>query len=321
MNEPPKQSDETIRVTVLKPGRADACLAEALETLSRSRLKKLMEDGLVVQNGKPVRPSQKLLAGQVVEVTVPPPEPDRALPEEIPLEIIYEDQWLAAVAKPSGLVVHPAPGHSGGTLVNALLHHLKGLSGIGGVSRPGIVHRLDKDTSGILLVAKDDATHQGLQKLFRDRKLEKIYMAVALGRLSGKGEITTPIGRHPTDRKKFASPAPGGRAAATRWEAVKELRGATLLKVWIETGRTHQIRVHLASIGHPVAGDQLYGGNRAAGLMDSEARRTLMKLDSQALHAKSLRFSHPVTGEELFLTAPEPESFLQLVSSLENTPR
>ncbi len=304
-------------------GRIDRFLAEVSEGISRSRIRQLIDGELVTVAGNPVRPSRKVATGETVRVEVPPPVPSVALAEELELEIIYEDKWLAAVAKPKGMVVHPAPGHSSGTLVNALLARLEGLSGIGGVMRPGIVHRLDKDTSGVVLVAKDDVTHRGLQALFKERRIDKTYLALVVGSMTGEGEIDTPIGRHPTDRKKMAAGVErGGRPALTRWSALASLEGCTLLQVKIETGRTHQIRAHFTSVGHPVVGDPLYGGiSRARGIMDKRVRLILTGETSQALHAWKLGFAHPATGEAMQLEAPVPAEMVELIRSLGGDPK
>lgn len=307
---------KTQKHTVLEGGeRLDQYLGRVVEGHSRSYLKRLIDENLVTVGGKPAKASRKVAAGEEVVITLPDPVASQAAPEEIPLEIIHEDRWLLAVAKPAGLVVHPAPGHPGGTLVNALLHHISDLSGIGGVLRPGIVHRLDKDTSGVLLIAKDDQTHRSLQRLFKERRLEKTYLALVVGKMSGEGVIDTNIGRHRTNRKKFAAVREGGRTALTRWKALEALSGATLLEVRIETGRTHQIRVHLASVGHPVVNDPLYGGAVLAGRGKAAAAR----LKGQALHAACLVLDHPATGERLNLTAAPPEDFQALAQALRGT--
>jgi 23S rRNA pseudouridine1911/1915/1917 synthase len=312
--------DSTLKEYTAEAGRerVDSYLARVEPELSRSRLKKLIESGLVTVDGKPVRASRKLAEGELVRVEVPAPEVAEALPEDIPLEILFEDQYLIAVSKPRGMVVHPAPGHSSGTLVNALLGHVTDLSGIGGVLRPGIVHRLDKDTSGVILVAKDDRTHQELQALFKMRQMNKTYLAVVLGKMVGEGTVDLPIGRHPTDRKKMAAgDVNHSRTAVSHWRALAELQGAALVEVEIETGRTHQIRVHLASMGNPVAGDPLYGGQkRAKGIADHRSRKILTKAPPQALHAWKLNFIHPHTGEELNLKAPLPEEMEALIVKL-----
>ena len=318
MNEGSRPTVE-VRELVAPPeaGRIDVYLARCDSGLSRSRVQKLIEDGQVTVDGRPVKPSAKLKGGERIRVEVPPPADPSAEPEDLPLELVYEDQWLAVVSKPAGLVVHPAPGHPSGTLVNALLHRCRDLSGVGGVLRPGIVHRLDKDTSGLLVVAKDDRTHRALQDQFQGRDVQKIYLAVVLGRLEGEGVVDRPIGRHPVDRKRMAVGAPRSRAALTRWRAVQRLRGTTLLEVRIETGRTHQIRVHLASLGHPVVGDPVYGGTRQArGVADTHVRRRLAEEKGQALHAWRLGFRHPHTGEDLSFAAPPPDSLVRLICDL-----
>ncbi len=298
-------------------GRLDGYLVRAGVPLSRSRLQALIADGRVTVDGQAVRPSHCLRGGETVRVWVPAPREDVARPEDLPLDLVYEDRWLAVVAKPQGLVVHPAPGHPSGTLVNALLHRCADLSGVGGVLRPGIVHRLDRDTSGLLVVAKDDATHRALQAQFQGRSVEKTYLAVVLGRLAGEGVVDRPVGRHPTERKKMAVDAPRGRPALTRWRALQPLTEATLVTCRIETGRTHQIRVHLASLGHPVAGDPVYGGvSRARGVRDPRARAALGRLDGQALHAWRLGFRHPATGATLAFEAPPPATLADLIGAL-----
>jgi len=309
---------KSLRLTATEDAdRVDRYLARAMPEWSRSFIRKLIDEGLVRFEGSPVKPSRRVAAGESFAVEVPAPAPAEALPEGIALDILFEDEWLIAVAKPRGLVVHPAPGHPGGTLVNALLAHAGDLSGVGGVLRPGIVHRIDKDTSGVLVVAKEDRTHRELQALFKERTVEKTYLAVVVGKMEGEGVVSKTVGRHPTDRKKMAVDVPRGRPALTRWRAVAPLTGATLLEVGIETGRTHQIRVHLASLGHPVAGDPLYGGAaRARGVADPVARRRLGREKTQALHAWKLAFDHPRTGERLCLVAPVPEELLALISEL-----
>jgi 23S rRNA pseudouridine1911/1915/1917 synthase len=305
------------RVAPPDAGRLDRYLAGAGLPVSRSRIQRLAEGGRITVNGRPARASQRLKGGERIRIEVPRAAEASAEPEDLPVELLFEDPWLAVVAKPRGLVVHPAPGHPSGTLVNALLHRCPDLSGVGGVLRPGIVHRLDKDTSGLLVVAKDDAAHRALQEQFAGRSVRKVYLAVVVGRLEGEGVVDRPVGRHPADRKKMAVDAPRARPAVTRWRALQALEGATLVEVRIETGRTHQIRVHLASLGHPVAGDPVYGGLRAArGMADAGARRRLGQETGQALHAWKLGFRHPVTGAEMAFQAPVPDALARLIREL-----
>ena len=263
--------------------------------ISRSRAAALIKDGRVTVNGKPeTKPSLKAERGAAILLDVPEPRPAKAEAQDIPLEILYQDARLAVVVKPCGMVVHPAAGNGDGTMVNALLYHLDSLSGIGGEMRPGIVHRLDKDTSGLMLVAKDDAAHAALSQQLAERKMEKHYRAVVYGKMKEPGGvIEKPIGRSKTDRKKMAVDE-NGRWAKTEWKVLREYPDRTLLDVHIITGRTHQIRVHMASVGHPVLGDPLYGHKRMP------AAPRLM------LHAYSLEFTHPETGKRLRFTAPCP---------------
>ena len=279
--------------------RLDVLLSEATG-LSRSRVASLMEDGLCVSGGKECRKAGlKLPEGQEIILTVPAPREAVPKAEDIPLEILYEDEDLAVVVKPRGMVVHPAAGHPDGTLVNALLGKLDSLGGIGGELRPGIVHRLDKETSGLMLVAKNDETQEALSRMLKDREIEKHYRALAEGRMKEpEGEIDAPIDRSRKDRKKMAVD-PEGRPAVTRWKVLEEGRDCTLLDVRILTGRTHQIRVHLKSIHHPVCGDPLYGFEKGA------------KVPCLMLHAYSLEFRHPRTGKKMTFQAPLPGDFLK----------
>ena len=277
--------------------RLDVLLSEATG-LSRSRVASLMEDGLCVSGGKAcTKAGTKLPVGQEIVLTVPAPKEAVPKAEDIPLEILYEDDDLAVVIKPRGMVVHPAAGHPDGTLVNALLARLDSLGGIGGELRPGIVHRLDKETSGLMLVAKNDETQEELSRMLKDREIEKHYRALAEGHFKEtEGEINAPIDRSKKDRKKMAVD-PEGRPALTRWKVLAEGPGCTLLDVHILTGRTHQIRVHLRSIQHPVCGDELYGFDRG------------VKVPCLMLHAYSLKFNHPRTKKEMAFQAPLPEDF------------
>ena len=287
--------------------RLDAWLARRLPSLSRSRLQALIDEGHVLLDGARARPSARLRAGQVVRVHVPAPVPAEPQPEDIPIAVVHEDAHLVVVNKPAGLVVHPGAGTSRGTLVNALLRHVRDLSGVGGVLRPGIVHRLDRGTSGLLVVAKDDETHRSLVRQFAGRTVEKEYLALVLGAPArAAGEVDAPIGRDPVHRQKMSVRAPRGREARTSWRVEERFDGAALLRVRIHTGRTHQIRVHLASIGHPVAGDAVYGGTRTPSSRRAAAREALQSLERPALHAARLAFTHPASGERLTFEAPLP---------------
>jgi 23S rRNA pseudouridine1911/1915/1917 synthase len=307
----PAERPAPIRVEVEhdSPARLDAFLAARLPTLSRSRIAQLLAAGRITLNGRVPRKSERPLAGDVILVEPPEPEPAGLEAEAIPLRIVYQDETLAVIDKPAGLVVHPAPGHRSGTLVNALLHHLTDLSGIGGVLRPGIVHRLDKDTSGLLLVAKSDQAHRRLADAIRARAVRRIYVTACWGHLAADElAVDAPIARSPTQRKRMAV-LPHGRAARTRLRRIERWRAADLLHAELETGRTHQIRVHLAHIGHPVVGDGTYGPNAARGI-SGPARRWAAELAKrvprQFLHAAELAFRHPTSGEPLRFTSPLP---------------
>lgn len=290
--------------------RLDLWLADRLPDFSRSRLQKLISDGQVTLNGQ-VCSSKKatVKAGDRVQVTVPAALPLDLQPESIPLEILYEDDHLLILNKPQGLVVHPAPGHDNGTLVNALLAHCGNLAGIGGVQRPGIVHRLDKDTSGAIAIAKTDQAHQNLQHQFQVKTARREYLAVVYGApREERGTIDQPIGRHPVDRKKMAivPEEKGGRRAVTHWQVQERLGNYTLINFALETGRTHQIRVHSTSIGHPIVGDGVYGPGRSVGV----------NLSGQALHAWKLRLQHPVTEAPIEVVAAWPAHLQTLVEVL-----
>jgi len=287
--------------------RLDAFLAR-VSGLSRARVQRLMEDGFVLVDGRPQKPRHRIAPGQRVEVRIPDPTPLALVPERIPLDILHEDADLIVLNKPAGLVVHPGAGRMSGTLVHALLAHCRSLPGIGGVERPGIVHRLDRDTSGVLVIAKTDLAHQALSQQFKARQVQKRYLALVHGEMAvGAGRIEAPIGRREHDRKRMGVRREGGREARTHFRVLRRLPGMTLVELNLETGRTHQIRVHLAHIHHPVVGDQVYGGRRerrqAAGSEDRAPR--------QMLHAWRLGFRHPRTGLWLEFLAPIPEDFRQ----------
>jgi 23S rRNA pseudouridine1911/1915/1917 synthase len=297
--------------------RLDVFLAQRLPALSRARSQAVIAGAGASVDGRPARPSQRLKAGAAVSVVLPDPEPAQPAPEDIPLRVLHEDAHLLVVDKPAGLVVHPGAGAASGTLVNALLHRVRDLSGIGGVLRPGIVHRLDKGTSGLILVAKDDATHRALARQFAQRTVRKDYQAVVLGvPARAQGEIDRPIGRDPVHRRRLSVDPPRARTARTSYVTRERLDGAALLDVRIHTGRTHQIRVHLASIGHPVAGDALYGGTRAPSTRSPRARAALGDLARPALHAARLEFDHPATGERIRASSPLPPDLAALVEAL-----
>ena len=288
--------------------RLDAWLACRLPDVTRSAAARLCEEGRVCSAGRPLAKNHRLTGAETVSVALPDPAPIEAAPEDIPLDVVYEDGDVIVVNKPKGLVVHPAPGHPDGTLVNALLHHCgDSLSGIGGALRPGIVHRIDRDTSGLLIAAKNDFAHQRLSAQLQDHTLSRIYRCIVAGNLrEDAGTVDAPIGRCPADRKKMAV-VPSGRPAVTHWAVLERLPGYTYVECRLETGRTHQIRVHMASIGHPILGDTVYGN-----------KKPVPGLQGQCLHAVGLRFLHPRTGEAVELWCELPEEFQAQLRRLES---
>ena len=287
--------------------RADALLSRLVPGLTRSAAQRLLERGAVTLEGRPLRKNDRPAPGQVLEAALPDPEPVDVVPQDIPLDVVYEDGDVIAVNKPVGMVVHPAPGHPDGTLVNALLFHCgSSLSGINGALRPGIVHRIDQNTSGLILAAKNDRAHLALAAQLQDHTLARTYEAVAAGGFrEDMGTVDAPIGRHPVDRKKMAVDRRNGREAVTHWSVLARYPGCTHLECRLETGRTHQIRVHLASIGHPLLGDTVYG-----------ARKPYPGLAGQCLHARRLRFVHPSTGVPVELECPLPGWFRTVLERL-----
>ena len=290
-----------------KNQRLDAFLASSLDGLTRSQATRLIESGEVAVNGRAVSKSYKLAGGEDIAVTLPEPEPVEAVPQDIPLDVVYEDADVIVVNKPVGLVVHPAPGHPDGTLVNALLYHCgASLSGINGALRPGIVHRIDRDTSGLIIAAKNDFAHLALAEQLQDHSLYREYEAVCVGNLKqDAGTVRAPIARHPTDRKRMAVDVLHGREAVTHWTVLERLGGYTHIQCRLETGRTHQIRVHMAKLGHPLLGDTVYG-----------AKKPYPGLAGQCLHARRLSFTHPRTGRRMTLECPLPPYFAQVLTKL-----
>ena len=299
----------TLKATSEERGqRIDAWLAAHAEGVTRSAAARLLENGGVTVNGEPAAKNYRLRGDETVAVVRPEAEETAVTAQDIPLDVVYEDADVIVVNKPAGLVVHPAPGHPDGTLVNALLHHCgDSLSGIGGEKRPGIVHRIDRDTSGLIIAAKNDAAHLALSTQLSDHTLARTYECLVMGNLrEDSGTVDAPIGRHPADRKKMAVNPRNGRRAVTHWEVIARYNGVTHVRCRLETGRTHQIRVHLAYIGHPILGDTVYG-----------AKKPVPGLTGQCLHATGLEFIHPATGEKIILTCPLPEEFTKMLAKLE----
>ena len=289
-----------------KGSRIDRYISENITELTRSGVQGFMEKGLILVNGGEVSKNYKLRGGEEISVEIPEPEPMDAVPEDIPLDIVYEDEDLLVVNKPKGMVVHPAHGNYTGTLVNALLHHCgNSLSGINGVIRPGIVHRIDKNTSGLLIVAKNDASHLKLAEQIKEHSFTREYEAVACGYFKDtEGTVDAPIGRHKTDRKKMCVTSENSRNAVTHYSVIKQYGGYAHLRLRLETGRTHQIRVHLSYIGHPVLGDEVYG-------------KPYKGLEGQCLHARKIGFIHPSTGEYMEFCSDLPDYFISVLTRLE----
>ena len=285
--------------------RLDKYISENTEDISRSYAATLSKNGAITAGGKNLDKNYKIKGGEVIEIELPEPVLQEVTPEEIPIDIVYEDSNLLVINKPQGMVVHPAPGNYSGTLVNALLYHCKdSLSAINGVVRPGIVHRIDKETSGLLVVAKDNQSHIELSSQIKDKKALRAYWALVNGKVKEDGTVNAPIARHPKDRKKMAV-VKGGREAVTHYKVLEEFEGYTLLECVLETGRTHQIRVHMAHIGHSIVGDKTYG-----------QKKEKFNLEGQLLHAKTLGFNHPKTGETMQFTSEIPEYFENVLNVL-----
>ncbi|MEO8078783.1 MAG: RluA family pseudouridine synthase [Acidobacteriota bacterium] len=311
-------SNDSARQLVVEPehdgSRLDNFLTALLPDQSRSHVQRLIKDGSVTGPATALRPSTPVRAGQVYAVEVPAPAAATPEPEALPLRIIFQDEHLVVVDKPAGMVVHPAAGHSSGTLVNALLHHVTDLSGIGGEMRPGIVHRLDRGTSGVMVVAKNDRAHQELSRQFSDREIDKEYIALVWGVVQAGRRIDEPIGRDPANRQKMSTRARRARQAVTRVVAATHYKGVSLLKVAIATGRTHQIRVHLSSIGHPIVGDPTYGGLHRRTLANL---RAVQRLERPFLHAAHLAFTHPADGRRVHFDSPLPPDLQVVLDDIE----
>lgn len=301
--------EEKRRFEVEEPGglRIDRYLSEQLPEISRSYLQKVIRDGGVLVSGRPIKANYKVNIGDVIELLLPPAVEPEIQPEDLPLSILYEDSDVIFVNKPKGMVVHPSAGHTSGTLVNGLLYHCQGeLSGINGVMRPGIVHRIDKDTTGVLVVCKNDRAHNQVAEQLKEHSITRRYRAIVWGSLKEDvGTVDAPVGRHPVDRKRMAVVSKGGKHAVTHYRVLERFERFTYIECELETGRTHQIRVHMASIGHPLLGDEVYGRGRSP-----------YSLQGQVLHAMVLGIRHPSTGEYLEVEAPLPEYFIELLEKL-----
>jgi len=292
--------------------RLDVIIASHISDCSRSFSASLIQKGEILVQGEVKKPGYRVKTGDNISINIPAPEPVLSEPEPGDIDILYEDKHIIVINKEPGLVVHPAPGHNKGTLVNRLLYHCPELEGIGGKLRPGIVHRLDKDTSGTIVAAKNDAAHINLAAQFESRKIKKLYLALVYGVVkSESGSISLPIGRHTSDRKKMSTVSRKSRSAETFWKVIERFNGATLLELDLKTGRTHQIRVHCAAINHPVLGDPVYGGKKAAKKLHTSVPR-------QMLHAWRLEFAHPVTGEAMSFESPVPPDMGKVIEMLRN---
>jgi 23S rRNA pseudouridine1911/1915/1917 synthase len=302
------------------PERLDQFISREVPDLTRSAVQRLIDSGMITVNGATPRSSLKLKGGEQILVEIPPPAPAIPIAEEIPLSILYEDADVIVVNKSAGMSVHPGAGTPDGTLVNALLAHCDDLSGIGGEIRPGIVHRIDKDTTGVMIVAKNDRSHLELARQFQVHSIKRVYVALVYGSpKEDKGRIESVIGRHPVDRKKMSGSARHGRHAVTHWKVIGRYGAVTAVELRLETGRTHQIRVHLSEAGFPLLGDPVYGGSgRLSGLKDTRLRALIRQLGRQALHARTLGFLHPISGQYLEFSSPLPEDMARIVEYLEN---
>ncbi|MDZ7343588.1 MAG: RluA family pseudouridine synthase [candidate division KSB1 bacterium] len=305
-----------------KKDRLDKYLARILPDLTRSRIQKLIDAGLVTVNGSATKPSHQITAGEIIQLQIPPPAPSEMVPEAIPLHIVYEDEHLIVIDKPAGMVVHPAYGHSSGTLANALLYHFKNLSQVSGASRPGIVHRLDKDTSGLLVAARSDYVHAALAEQFKQKSAGREYLAIVWRHPQpSKGTISTFLKHSESDRRKIVVAPSAGKWAVTHYEVIETFRWHSLLRLHLETGRTHQIRAHLAHLGYPILGDPTYGGrNSQVKTVNAEDTRFVMNLlkslGRQALHAMVLAFVHPITKQPLRFESALPEDMQAVIDSL-----